>query len=154
MYVDTYEHLIEVTHSFMCSEIFYVRNNLPVPCVHVGNYSLEVGGINLTTVQLTLRQLTTLFSPTTISAVLQCAGNRRSEMNRVKPVSGTKWTGGAIGNANWTGTNLRDILALAGFQRGNYSPDVLNTLHIQVIFLIIVTCLIGNFLDGILFTYF
>lgn len=138
----------------MCSEIFYVRNNLPVPCVHVGNYSLEVGGINLTTVQLTLRQLTTLFSPTTISAVLQCAGNRRSEMNRVKPVSGTKWTGGAIGNANWTGTNLRDILALAGFQRGNYSPDVLNTLHIQVIFLIIVTCLIGNFLDGILFTYF
>ncbi|CAH1103926.1 unnamed protein product [Psylliodes chrysocephalus] len=43
-----------------------------------------------------------------------CAGNRRSEMTKVKPVKGLNWGAAAIGTATWTGVPIRDILLLAG----------------------------------------
>ena len=47
-------------------------------------------------------------------ATLQCAGNRRADMRRVRPVSGDPWAPGAIGNAEWTGVSLADVLRAAG----------------------------------------
>ena len=35
-------------------------------------------------------------------------------MNTAKPVLGLGWQGGAIGNAEWSGARLLDVLALAG----------------------------------------
>jgi DMSO/TMAO reductase YedYZ molybdopterin-dependent catalytic subunit len=48
----------------------------------------------------------------TVEAVLQCAGNGRAFM--VPHVPGVQWRYGAMGNAEWTGVRLRDVLALAG----------------------------------------
>lgn len=45
-----------------------------------------------------------------INATLQCAGNRRTEMNKFEPVKGLQWNGGAIGNASWSGVRMRDLL--------------------------------------------
>ncbi len=50
------------------------------------------------------------FKETSIIATIQCAGNRRSDMNAIKPVQGLSWGSAAIGNAKWTGVPLRSVL--------------------------------------------
>lgn len=54
---------------------------------------------------------------------LQCAGNRRVEIDAIKPVKGLSWTGNAISNANWTGVRLRDVLQLAGNELHRNKPE-------------------------------
>jgi sulfite oxidase len=50
-----------------------------------------------------------------VVAVLQCAGNRRDGLIEVAPIPGeTPWGAGAIGNANWAGVPLREVLSKAG----------------------------------------
>jgi sulfite oxidase len=51
-------------------------------------------------------------------ATMQCAGNRRAHLQGVEKTSGDPWDVGAIGNAEWTGVSLRDVLAAAGIQDG------------------------------------
>ncbi|EEZ97850.1 sulfite oxidase, mitochondrial [Tribolium castaneum] len=96
------------------NELFYVRNHLPVPKVDPETYELEIEieGKNKT-LSLTLDELKKL-PRHTITATIMCAGNRRSEMTKVKPVKGLSWGAAAVGNATWTGVRLRDVLALAG----------------------------------------
>jgi sulfite oxidase len=43
----------------------------------------------------------------------QCAGNRRADLHRLRPVAGDPWEAGAIGNAAWTGVSLADVLRAA-----------------------------------------
>ena len=98
------------------NSLFYVRNHLPVPDVDPKSYALEVnvekGGKPL---KLTLEDLKTKFKQHTVTVAIQCAGNRRDEMNAIKKVKGLTWSEGAIGNACWTGVKLRDILLHAGY---------------------------------------
>jgi DMSO/TMAO reductase YedYZ molybdopterin-dependent catalytic subunit len=56
------------------------------------------------------------FEPVTITAVVQCSGNGRA-FHQPK-VPGVQWERGAVGNAEWTGARLRDVLAKAGVQEG------------------------------------
>jgi sulfite oxidase len=49
-----------------------------------------------------------------VTAVLQCAGNRRADLQSVRPTLGQPWASGAIGNARWTGVALADVLHAAG----------------------------------------
>lgn len=39
-----------------------------------------------------------------ITATMQCAGNRRLEMSKVKEVKGLSWNCGSISTATWTGS--------------------------------------------------
>lgn len=78
---------------------------------------MEVAGIDEShTLSLNLEQLKTNYVPHTVTAALQCSGNRRSEMSRFKPVKGLSWAQGAMGNAVWKGVRLRDLLLDAGFK--------------------------------------
>lgn len=65
------------------SELFYVRNHLPVPEVDLETYRLEVEiegtDRNLSFSLDDLKKL----PKTTIVATLMCAGNRRADMNKV-----------------------------------------------------------------------
>ena len=92
---------------------FYVRSHGNVPEVEAQNFVLEVGGLVATPLRLTLADLAR-FPQRTVDATLQCAGNRRAEMDAVKPVTGDPWQPGAIGNASWTGVALADVLRAAG----------------------------------------
>ena len=71
------------------NELFFVRNHLPVPDVDVKDYSLDVEGVTGVNKALSLRldDLKKRFKSKTIMATLQCAGNRRSDMNKTKKVS-------------------------------------------------------------------
>ena len=97
------------------NDIFFVRNHLPVPRVDPEHYALEIKGEGIKKpVKLTLEDLKTKFPKHKVTATIQCAGNRRIELNKVKAVKGIPWTGGAIGNAEWGGARLRDVLLYAG----------------------------------------
>ncbi|XP_042363250.1 sulfite oxidase, mitochondrial [Plectropomus leopardus] len=109
------------------SAIFFKRNHLPVPLVDPATYQLHVEGLPGGVLTLSLEELKSRFPKHTITATLQCAGNRRSEMNKVKQVKGLNWGIAAISNATWSGARLRDVLLAAG-----YEPDVAKwALHVQ-----------------------
>ena len=99
------------------NELFYVRNHLPVPKVDPKTYSLEVSGEGVKSVKLTLEDLKTKFKEHSVTATIQCAGNRRSEMSAVKLVRGLSWGASAIGNAKWSGVKLLDVLDYAGVKK-------------------------------------
>ena len=97
------------------NDIFFVRNHLPVPQVDPGQYTLEIKGEGVEKpIRLTLEELKTKFPKHVVTCTIQCAGNRRAELNKVKVVKGISWTGGAIGTAEWGGARLRDVLLYAG----------------------------------------
>ena len=92
--------IVLLTDSYITpNSLFFVRNHLPVPVVDPNKYVLEVKGQGQEPVYLTLDDLRTKFKQYTITATIQCAGNRRSELADIKPVKGLNWTGGALGNA-------------------------------------------------------
>jgi sulfite oxidase len=98
------------------NNLFFVRNHLPVPQVDPDKFVLEVEVTKGEPLRFTLDDLKTKFKQYTVTATIQCAGNRRLELAKIKPVKGLSWTGGAIGNATWTGVRLRDVLLYAGLK--------------------------------------
>ena len=45
---------------------------------------------------------------------MQCAGNRRADLQQIHPTTGDPWAAGAIGHARWTGIALADLLQSVG----------------------------------------
>ena len=110
----------------------FVRSHLPVPDIDPKEYRLEVEGVGCKNISLSLDDLKKLpkvtlltnhssvftnvdQSQVSIVASVQCGGNRRLEMKSRRTLKGLDWRGGAIGNGQWTGVRLTDVLALAGF---------------------------------------
>lgn len=93
----------------------------------------QVGGRGLPTRRYTLEDLKRRFEPVTITATIQCAGNRRNEMNPLKPVKGLAWGFTAISNAQWTGVRLSDVLADVGLNqdRMRRNEGVWNHVHFE-----------------------
>lgn len=54
------------------------------------------------------------YSQPNVTPRMQCAGNRRKEMDEKKPVRGILWNDGVIANARWAGVRLRDLLQTVG----------------------------------------
>ena len=54
----------------------------------------------------------------TFMSYLECAGNHRAMFDRVqgRAAEGTQWGTGGVGNGEWTGVSLRDVLELAGIR--------------------------------------
>ena len=88
-----------------------------VPVVDPKQYTIEIAGEGIKPIKLTLHDLQTKFKQYEVTATVQCAGNRRKDMDdAAKPVKGSMWGPGAIGNAVWTGVRLRDVLLHAGLK--------------------------------------
>ena len=98
------------------NDIFYVRNHFPVPPkVHPNEYRLTIINENFSDkpIELTLDDIKKL-PLHTISATLQCAGNRRSNMSAIKQVCGFTCDINTISNAIWTGVLVSDVLKQTG----------------------------------------
>jgi DMSO/TMAO reductase YedYZ molybdopterin-dependent catalytic subunit len=93
------------------TDSFFVRQHLPRPRVEEGSFQLRLGGRVATERTLRLDDLRKL-PQFTVAAVLECTGNARSFFSPRVP--GVQWGRGAIGNAEWTGPRLCDVLRLAG----------------------------------------
>lgn len=118
----------ELADSFLTpNEVFYVRNHMWVPVVDEAeadnhNISIELPDGDVKT--YTLRDLKARFRQYTVSAVLQCSGNRRSDMTAyAKKTNGLQWTTGGISCAQWHGVRLRDVLADAGLTTDDPAED-------------------------------
>lgn len=96
------------------SELHFVRNHAPVPSIDPATYRVEVGGMVDRLLAVTLDALRDDFERHEVVTTLQCAGNRRSELNAVKRFEReVMWGGDAIGTAEWAGARLRDVLNAA-----------------------------------------
>ncbi|KAK3071275.1 hypothetical protein LTR53_008929 [Teratosphaeriaceae sp. CCFEE 6253] len=95
---------------------FYVRNHLWVPEVRdADSHRLTIELFDGEEKEYTVADLRKKFKEHTITATLQCSGNRRSHMTQAsRPTTGLQWGAGAISTATWTGVRLRDVLADAG----------------------------------------
>jgi sulfite dehydrogenase (cytochrome) subunit A len=100
------------------NDAFFVRYHIfPVPtAVDLSTWRLRVHGLVDRPLDLSMDDLKTKFPATRVVAANQCSGNSRG---RFSPrVLGGQWGDGAMGNAEWVGARMRDILALAGVRTG------------------------------------
>ena len=104
---------------------FYVRNHLWVPDTKAESHKLLVELYDGTEQEYTLEDLKKRFKEVTVTATLQCSGNRRKHMTQeARSTSGLQWDIGAISTAEWTGVLLRDVLADVGFPVDDWPDDV------------------------------
>lgn len=94
---------------------FFVRSHAPSPLLDAATHVLRVDGLVREPLELSLRDLGERLERCELRATLQCAGNRRDGLIRVREVPGEiPWGVEGIGTARWSGWRLRDVLALAG----------------------------------------
>ena len=93
-------------------DVFFVRQHLPRPQVDETSWRLTINGRVAEALSLNLSDLQQ-FPQVTVAATLECAGNGRGFFNPKVP--GIPWTSGAIGNAQWKGIRLNEILRHAGY---------------------------------------
>jgi len=100
------------------NEAFYVRYHLfPIPTrVDLDTWRLRVAGHVERPLELSLADLQSKFTPARVVAVNECSGNGRGYFE--PRVFGGQWGNGAMGNAEWLGVRMQDILRLAGLKAG------------------------------------
>ncbi len=95
-------------------DTFYSRNHAAVPQLDPSTWRLEVDGLVERGLDISLNDLRTRFETHTLTATLQCAGNRRAGLLSVRDIPGeAPWGDGATSTASWTGARLSDVLATA-----------------------------------------
>lgn len=93
------------------ADVLYVRQHIPRPApLDPKTYRLTIDGMVSKPLNLTLADLERL-PQITVPAVLECAGNGRAFFQPKLP--GIQWSRGAIGNLEWSGPRVADLLALA-----------------------------------------
>ncbi|CAG9136285.1 unnamed protein product [Plutella xylostella] len=110
---------IQVDHFDTPNDLFFVRQHMAVPELDPLTHRVTItvrgaGGKEGGEARSFSMEDLDKFPQVTVRAALMCAGNRRSEMNKVKPVKGIEWGGGAISNSVWGGVYLRDVLIHCG----------------------------------------
>lgn len=101
------------------NEKFFIRSNGPVSVdIDPADWRLSVTGHVDNELELSLDDLKAM-DTRKITAWIECSGNSRGrfEHEPTQP-EGTAWGNGAIGNVEWTGVRLADILAEAGVKDG------------------------------------
>jgi len=92
----------------------FVRNNgLPPTNMDPQSWQLRVGGEScLNPRTFSIADLKRQFETYTYQLQLECGGNGRSEFRPRVP--GNQWSTGAIGNPEWTGVRVKDVLRACG----------------------------------------
>ena len=114
------------------NDTFYIRNHLWVPETNGETHSLTIELPDGTEREYSLPELKSRFKAFSVTAVLQCSGNRRKHMSEgARPASGLQWDVGGISNAEWTGVRLKDVLRDAGFDAEDEGSDDIQ--HVQFV---------------------
>lgn len=115
------------------TDAFYVRGHAAVPELDPAAWRLRVGGLGAHDLELSLDDLRAL-PYVELAVTLQCAGNRRADLIRVREIPGeAPWGPGATGTAIWGGVSLAAVIARAspardarfvGFEGGDRSHEI------------------------------
>ena len=104
-------------HAITPNDAFYVRYHIYPPTeVDLSTWRLKVSGHVERPLDLSMDDLTSRFPPVKLVAVNQCSGNSRGHFS--PRVFGGQWSNGAMGNAEWTGVRLQDVMKAAGMKTG------------------------------------
>jgi DMSO/TMAO reductase YedYZ molybdopterin-dependent catalytic subunit len=104
-----------LSSSLTPNEQFFVRSHFPVPHIDLSRWRLKLEGDVARPLELSYEALTQMPSRT-VTMVMECAGNSRIFLE--PKVGGLQWELGAVGNAEWTGVPLADLLQQAGVKPG------------------------------------
>ncbi|PWS38855.1 molybdopterin containing oxidoreductase [Falsiroseomonas bella] len=109
---ETPEHLLDEPVTSYAN--FFIRNNggIPDPVADPRTWKLRIDGEVNTPLELTMGDLESRFPVVTRQLQMECGGNGRAFF--APQTRGNQWGNGAIGNAEWTGVRLRDVLQAAG----------------------------------------
>ncbi|HTU44443.1 MAG TPA: sulfite oxidase [Bryobacteraceae bacterium] len=110
------------------NDVFFVRQHLPRPKTDEATHRIAVSGRVNKEMELSVEDLRKL-PQYTVAATLECTGNARGLFRPRVP--GIQWGRGAIGNAEWSGPRLSDVLKLAGAD-GNASWVTVNGADVGV----------------------
>ena len=96
------------------AERLFVRNNGLLPAnMDADSWRLSIGGEScLNPRTFSIADLQREFETHTYQLQLECGGNGRSEFRPRVP--GNQWSTGAIGNPEWTGVRVKDVLTACG----------------------------------------
>ena len=97
---------------------FFVRNNSVSLDLDANAWRLSIEGDAVgNPLELTYADILSLPSRV-LMCYLECGGNHRAMFDIVqeRAASGTQWKTGGIGNGEWVGASLRDVLTLAGIR--------------------------------------
>ena len=93
-------------------DTFFVRQHIPEPpSIDPAAHRVRINGLVSKELQVSVAELQKL-PQHTVTGTLECTGNGRSFYNPKVP--GVQWGRGGVGNAEWTGPRLSDVLKLAG----------------------------------------
>jgi sulfite oxidase len=93
------------------NDVFFVRQHLPRPTTSEATHRIALNGRVNKELELSIADLRKL-PQHTLAATLECTGDARGFFRPRVP--GIQWGRGAIGNAEWSGPRLGDVLKLAG----------------------------------------
>ena len=96
--------------ALMPTALHFRRSHFAIPAAQP---AVSLAGAVSEPLSLTVDELRERWSARTVNVVLECAGHRRSELR--PETAGIAWGIGAVSEAEWTGTPLRDVLAAAAF---------------------------------------
>ncbi|MEO8275901.1 MAG: sulfite oxidase [Thermoanaerobaculia bacterium] len=101
----------ELRASFVTpNDLFFVRSHGGVPAVDPADFRLEIRGMVEHPLTLSLADLAR-YPRHEVTATIQCAGNRRSELAALRPIPHElAWGSEAVSNARWAGIRLADLL--------------------------------------------
>ncbi len=107
------------------ADLFFVRNHGDVPEIDPRTFHLTIEGRVRRPFRISLEEIRRL-SRITVTATLQCAGNRRQELMEKRPIPGELgWGTEAISTAEWGGVPLRDVLAVADPEPGGRHVELI-----------------------------
>lgn len=113
--IDAETPLDALTTYLTPNDLFFVRHHWNPAFPDAGTWALTVDGDVSKPARFSLADLKAL-PQTTVTCVLQCAGNGRALQRPIVP--GVQWRYGAVGNARWTGVRVRDLLERAELKAG------------------------------------
>jgi DMSO/TMAO reductase YedYZ molybdopterin-dependent catalytic subunit len=109
---DNFEYpFANLTDFLTPNDRFYVRNHFAEPEIDADNWRVKVEGAVERAFDLGIDEFRKLPSRK-VTALLECSGNGRIRLK--PPQLGIRWDKGAVGNAEWTGVPLAEVLKRAG----------------------------------------
>ena len=93
------------------NEQFFVRTHFHVPELDPKSWRLKIEDAVRKPLEIDYDELRRMPSHT-LTALLECSGNSRVFLK--PPQNGIRWELGGVGNAQWTGVRLADVLERAG----------------------------------------
>lgn len=98
-------------------EEHYIRNHYRTPSIDETEWSVSLTGMVDQEAELSMDELKHDYPTESVVHMMECSGNGRAYFD--PDSEGEQWTVGAVGNAVWTGTPVRDILDEYGTATGD-----------------------------------